>query len=460
LPVREEIWRGLLRPLLTPSAPPGEAWTMRLPVLLLAVALVGCGGDAFVDSGGRDASADAATHLVDAGSSDGGVDDGGDLDGGALDGGALDGGDLDGGALDGGDPDGGDPDGGAADAGEPDGGSEDAGTPPVRTTALLRPENPLKCADPAVVSEGGAGQTSFVFCTGMSHVWKTSDWVHFVDARASVTFDLSGMSTNGKKLGAWWAPGVVYSAALQQYVMWASVPDAQATNTSTGWDTRSLAVLTATSPTGPWTFQALAMDAAVGQHFIDPFLFIDHDGGRYVYWKQYGGGLSSSIMGARVNSSWTGINTASRIEIMNGYGGPGTWEDNVRENPAVRYDPVAGVHHLIFSGGHWFNDTYATGHALSTCGPLCPASTAGGWHMVDSGDRGILQVVRSTGDADFASGGPGGAVFLDEAGTEIVYAAAAKSASGDAARYLMLDDLQWKNRAPYVDTAGHLPLGF
>jgi hypothetical protein len=59
-----------------------------------------------------------------------------------------------------------------------------------------------------------------------------------------------------------------------------------------------------------------------------------------------------------------------------------------------------------------------------------------------------------------AGGGPGGAVFLDETGMEIVYAAAAKSASGDAARYLMLDDLKWKNRAPYVDTAGHLPLGF
>jgi hypothetical protein len=165
-------------------------------------------------------------------------------------------------------------------------------------------------------------------------------------------------------------------------------------------------------------------------------------------------------MGARVDPTWTQVNSATQMEVMNGYGGPGTWEDNVRENPAVWYDAADGRHHMLFSGGHWFNDTYATAHALSACGPLCRASTTGGWHMVDSGDRGILQVVLSTGNANFTNGGPGGAVFVDDSAQEIIYAAAARSANGVTTRYLMRDRLKWKNRAPYVDTAGHEPLGY
>lgn len=326
------------------------------------------------------------------------------------------------------------------------------------TTALLRPSNPLPCADPAVVSERNAGQVFYVYCTSMTHVWKTTNWVTFSDVRSTVTFDLAGMSANGKQLGSWWAPGLVYAPAIQKYVMWVSVPDAQGTNNS-GWDTRALAVLTSNAPDGPWAFQAIAINAAVGQQFIDPFLFIDHDGGRYVYWKQYGGGVTSSIMGARVDATWTQL-VGAQVEIMDGYGGTGTWEDNVRENPAVSYDPVADRHHLIFSGGHWFNDTYATGHAISACGPLCPSTQTGGWHMRDSGDRNILQVVRSLGNMNFSNGGPGGAVFLDGAADDIIYAAAAKSANGSTTRYLMRDRVQWQNQSPFVDTAGHEPLGY
>lgn len=336
---------------------------------------------------------------------------------------------------------------------------KDSAPPPKPTTALLRPSSPLPCADPAVVSENGAGKVFYVYCTGMSHVWKTSDWFTFSDVRSSVTFNLGGMSANGKEIGSWWAPGVVYSPALKKYVMYVSVPDSQGTKGSDGWDTRSLAVLFAPAPDGPWNYDSLAIDAKVGEHFIDPFLFIDSDGLRFVYWKQYGGGVSSSIMGARVDATWTNLVAGTSMEVMNGYGGPGTWEDNVRENPAVFRDS-GGKYHMIFSGGHWADDTYATAHAISSCGPLCPASSSGGWHMADSGDRGILQVVRSKGNPKFANGGPGGAVFIEDDNKRIIYAAAAKSASGDKTRYLMLDAVEWAKNAPFVDTAGHEPLGY
>ena len=332
------------------------------------------------------------------------------------------------------------------------------GTTGAITSALLRPANPMACADPAVISTADAGQTFYVYCTGMSHVWKTTDWTHFSNVRSTTTFDLTGMTANGKHIGSWWAPGIVYAPGAAQYVMWVSVPDALATNGSSGWDTRSLAVLTSPGPAGPWTYQGIGVKAqAAGQHFIDPFLFRDHDGGHYVYFKQYGGGVASRIMGAHVNASWEGLTSAARVDIMNGYGGAGTWEDNVRENPAVWYDPATGHHHLLFSGGHWRDDTYATGHAVSACGPLCTGS--GGWHITNSGDRGVVQVVQAKNDANFSSGGPGGAVFQDDSAHQIIYAAAARSASGTATRYLMRDAIKWKSDAPYVDTAHHRPEG-
>jgi hypothetical protein len=353
---------------------------------------------------------------------------------------------------------------GAIDAGARDGGAHDAGhdagpppPPPDAwpgTNALLRPSSPMPCADPAVVSEDGAARVYYVYCTGMGHVWTTSDWVDFRDVRSSTTFDLAGMSANGRSMGSWWAPGVIYAPSVG-YVMWVSVPDANATSGSNGWSSRSLAVLTSPSASGPWTFRALAIDAATDEMFIDPFPFLDADGSRYVFWKQYGGGVSSSIMGARVDAAWTGIVAGTRIELVHGYGGTGTWEDNVRENPAVWRD-AAGHHHLIFSGGHWNDGSYATGHAISTCGPLC----AGGWQMQSSGDRGIEQVVRAFGNPDFTHGGPGGAVFMNDHATDIIYAAAAHSRSGDTTRYLMRDRIAWQNRAPFVDTAGHAPVGF
>ncbi|MGZ3419079.1 MAG: family 43 glycosylhydrolase, partial [Polyangiales bacterium] len=325
----------------------------RLTLLSLAL-LVGCGGSEANDS--SSAPDDSAS-----------VDDTGALSD------SADSIDSDDGALG---------DTGADDAASTDVGSKDTGIkdsgPPAPTTALLRPDNPMPCADPAVVSENDAGKVFYVYCTSMSHVWKTTDWISFSDVRSSVTFNLGGLSANGKEIGSWWAPGLVYSPALEKYVMWVSVPDAQGTKGTDGWDTRSLAVLTAGSPDGPWTYEALAIDAKPGEHFIDPFLFIDSDGLRFAYWKQYGGAVSSSIMGARIDATWTNLVAGTSMEVMNGFGGTGTWEDNVRENPAVVRDS-GGRYHMIFSGGHWFNDTYATGHALSSCGPLCPASSAGGW---------------------------------------------------------------------------------
>ena len=80
--------------------------------------------------------------------------------------------------------------------------------------------------------------------------------------------------------------------------------------------------------------------------------------------------------------------------------------------------------------------------------------------MVDSGDRGILQVVRTADLTEFANGGAGGAEFLGARASYLLYAAAPPFESNPATRYLMLDPLSWANGAPFVDTDGHQPTGY
>ena len=317
----------------------------------------------------------------------------------------------------------------------------------------------MPCADPSVVSVRNEGADFYIFCTGMLHVWHTTDWTQFNDVRSSTVFSLAGVGARGQSVVWWWAPSVIYDDATDTYIMWVSIPSEASTGTAGATDARSLAVFAAAQPTGPWSYVGDAITGGAMQMYIDPFLFRDHDGKHYVYWKHYGTGIGSLIAAAEVDSDWHTI-TGAQVTIMYGWGGTGTWEDNVRENPALHYDAATGHHHLIFSGGHWNDASYATGHALSTCGPLCVDASAGGWQMVESGDRGILQVVRSADLGAFGSGGAGGAEFLGDDASYLIYAAAPAFGSNAPTRYLMLDPLGWANDAPYVDSDGHHPTGY
>lgn len=348
----------------------------------------------------------------------------------------------------------------SADGGTPSDAAVDEPFPDeIESALLLNAGQPMACADPTVVSVRNEGEDFYVFCTGMLRIWHTTDWVTFEDVRPSTTFSLTGVGAQAQAINWWWAPSVTYDGASDSYVMWVSIPSEASTGTAGGTNARSLGVFTAEELTGPWSYEGDAITGAAMQMYIDPFLFRDHDGKHYVFWKHYGPGIGSLIAAAEVSADWHAI-TGSQVTIMNGYGGTGTWEDNVRENPSVHYDAAADRYHMIFSGGHWAEGDYATGHALSRCGPLCVDGARGGWRMAASGDRGILQVVRANGHPSFTFGGPGGAEFQGVNARHIVYAAAARSGRGDRTRYLMRDRVEWQNAAPYVDTAGHQPLGY
>lgn len=320
---------------------------------------------------------------------------------------------------------------------------------------MLSGANPLPCADPTVVSEKNKEASWYVYCTGIKHVYQTANWKEFTDVRSSVQFQLAGMAEVSSHVGAWWAPSVTYDRAHDHYVMWVSVLDPS----SGGGDARSLAVLTAPSPLGPWNFRHIEKNAAKGQMFIDPSLFRNHNGDAYLFWKQYGGGLPSRLMGARLDGKGLNIVSGSARPILDGFGGSGSWEANCRENPAVWEDKAHGTWHMLFSGNSWRDGAYATGHAVSSCGPLC-TSGGGNWHPKSSGNRGVDQVVQAKNLNAFDNGGPGGAEWLGSSGKFIVYAAAARSKEGDKTRYLFRERVRWANGAPYVNSAKHNPKGF
>ena len=306
---------------------------------------------------------------------------------------------------------------------------------------------PMDCADPAAVESSG---TWYVYCTSMGHLWTTADsFKTFKDEHASLAFATAPASNTEAHSfgghGAWWAPTVV--ADGKEFVMWVSV------TMNAFKEARSLATFRAPHPQGPWTFTGFAKRATEeGQMIIDPELFRNSDGRWFVYWKQYGPNLGSSIMGGAVN---TGVDRITHeIVLLPGYSPNGGWEDNVRENPTVREDAQHHEWHLLYSGNHWATAGYATGHALSTTGPLGP------FRIDDSGDRGIPEVMATRGDArlaaKYAHGGPGGATWLVGA-AGVLYAAASQSNANDSRRYLHRETFTWKGSAPFVDTAHHAP---
>lgn len=313
--------------------------------------------------------------------------------------------------------------------------------------------SPLACADPTIFSENGRENRWFVFCTGMRHVWTTTDWKSFQNERPSLVFDFGTMPAASKQTDAWWAPTVTYDGAEGRYVLWVSVIDGR----SSRGDTRSLAVFKASAPLGPWSYAGMGHSAtADGQMIIDPMIMPDANGHHYLYWKQYGGGLPSRLMGARLGPLLTRFDGLP-VELLNGFD-TSSWEGNCRENPAVWEDANDRKWHMLYSGAYWAGGGYATGHAVSECGPLC-TDPGRGWRIEASTNRGVPQVVQAKGDANFQFGGPGGAVWGGRRGEWIVYAAAARSAKGDHTRYLLKDNLRWERGAPFVDTAEHRPTG-
>jgi beta-xylosidase len=194
------------------------------------------------------------------------------------------------------------------------------------------------------------------------------------------------------KLPAWaewgrtWAPGVL--ARPGGFVLYFA-----ARSRTTGG--QCIGAATATAATGPFTSSAaepLVCQPELGGS-IDPYPFIDVDGTPYLLWKADGNALGSASVLFAQRLGPAGLTLAGdAIPLLQN---DASWETPLIENPALLR--VDGRYMLLYSGGWWESDTYATGYA--TCDtPLGPCTKLTTEHPLHASDTGVA--------------GPGGATVI------------------------------------------------
>jgi beta-xylosidase len=194
------------------------------------------------------------------------------------------------------------------------------------------------------------------------------------------------------KLPAWaasgrtWAPGVL--ARPGGFVLYFA-----ARSRATGG--QCVGAATSASATGPFTSSAaepLVCQPELGGS-IDPYPFVDADGTPYLLWKADGNavGSASVLFAQRLGPSGLTLESDAVALLRN----DASWETPLIENPAlVRLD---GRYTLLYSGGWWESDSYATGYA--TCAtPLGPCAKATTEQPLHASDRSVA--------------GPGGATVI------------------------------------------------
>jgi beta-xylosidase len=154
----------------------------------------------------------------------------------------------------------------------------------------------------------------------------------------------------------------------------------------------------ATGPFVPASAEPLVCQAELGGS-IDPHPFVDGDGTPYLLWKADGNavGRASVLYAQRLRPDGLGLDgePAQLLRVDTG------WEDPLIENPALVH--VAGRYLLLYSGGWWESDDYATGYATcdSPLGPCAKVTNEAPLHATGgdvAGPGGASVIVGPAGD--------------------------------------------------------------
>ncbi len=124
-----------------------------------------------------------------------------------------------------------------------------------------------------------------------------------------------------------------------------------------------IAIATSQSPLGPFT-QTTPLPLAASVKQIDPFIFIDDDGKKYLYHVRVANGGNRIFVG-ELTDDFSAIKTGTLKECISA---SEKWETSsdgwtVAEGPAVVKHK--GVYYLIFSANDFRNPDYAVGYAVS-----------------------------------------------------------------------------------------------
>lgn len=126
----------------------------------------------------------------------------------------------------------------------------------------------------------------------------------------------------------------------------------------------NIAVAESNSPYGPFTQTAISSLPADTKQ-IDPYLFIDDDGKKYLYHVRLGGGNKMYV--AEFKDDFSGIRTETLKLCLTADSG---WEDTKRvPAPPICEGPTVikrkGIYYLFYSANDFRNIDYAVGYATS-----------------------------------------------------------------------------------------------
>jgi xylan 1,4-beta-xylosidase len=132
----------------------------------------------------------------------------------------------------------------------------------------------------------------------------------------------------------------------------------------------NIAIAESNSPYGPFTQKKTRALPGITKQ-IDPFLFFDSDGKKYLYHVRLGGG--NKIFVAEFKDDFSGIKEETLKECISAQGG---WEDTKRiPAPPIAEGPTVikhkGIYYLFYSSNDFRNIDYAVGYATSQS-PLGP----------------------------------------------------------------------------------------
>jgi hypothetical protein len=231
-------------------------------------------------------------------------------------------------------------------------------TPPPAPLAPVPPSDGRDAPDPFVLD---AGDRWVLFSTQ----------VGLVNVPAAVSSDLTTWSAPVDALpvlpswaewGRTWAPGALHRP--DGFVLWFA-----ARHRALGL--QCIGVAYSPEPTGPYRSDApepLVCQPEEGGS-IDPSPFVDVDGTAYLTWKSDANavGRPSTLYAQRLRPDGLAF-VGERVALLRGGSG---WERPLIENPQLVRFGASYV--LLYSGGWWESDGYATGYA--TCaGPLGPCT--------------------------------------------------------------------------------------
>jgi hypothetical protein len=158
---------------------------------------------------------------------------------------------------------------------------------------------------------------------------------------------------------------------------------------------------TSASATGPFTStspEPLVCQLELGGS-IDPHPFVHADGTAYLLWKADGNaiGARSTVFSQRLRPDGLALEGQPTPLLHN----DAAWEDPLIENPA--FVQFGGRYVLLYSGGWWESDGYATGYAtcVSPLGPCAKVTTESPLHTSDgevAGPGGACVISGPAGD--------------------------------------------------------------